>query len=217
MTDLSPEALLDLALKNPAAGEELKRRFGSEGAILVVDFSSMRARTDAFGIIHALATVRAACAAYRPAIEENEGHEVKIVADTLFARFARPHQALKAALDGHVRLGAFNESRTGSICAGVPGAPIHPKTGLGYGDVLAFSGDLFGAEVNRAFILGEDVARDGEILASTAFASALGTPPAGVGVHSSPHDRAQEAGFPFEIYTDFREPPALSTTGERQG
>ncbi len=209
LTDLSPEELLDLALELPDAGAELERRFGSVRAILVVDFSAMRARTDAFGIVHALATVRAAFGAYRPAIEAQSGHEVKTVADTLFASFDTPAAALASALDGHRHLAAFNAERTGNICAGEPGAPIHPRTGLGFGPVLALPGNIYGAEVNRAFILGEDVGRDGEILASDAFAAALGSPPVGVGVHAGPHDRTEEAGFSFQVYTDYREPEAL--------
>jgi class 3 adenylate cyclase len=209
LTDLSPEELLDLALELPDAGAELERRYGSVRAILVVDFSAMRVRTDAFGIVHALSTVRAAFGAYRPAIAAHSGHEIKTVADTLFASFDTPTAALAAALDGHRLMAAFNEERTGNICAGVPGAPIHPRTGLGFGSVLALPGNIYGGEVNRAFILGEDVGRDGEILASSAFGVALGAPPVGVGVHQGPHDRTEQAGFTFQVYTDYREPGSL--------
>ena len=205
VSDLSPDELIESALEFPEAAAELKRRYGSHRAVLVVDFSALRARTDAFGIVHALATVRAALDAYRPAIAAQGGEEVKVVADTLFASFDTPDAALSAALDGHAQMAAFNADRTGNIDAGTPGAPIHPRTGLGFGEVLAFSGNIYGGEVNRAFILGEDVGRDREILASEDFAAALGTPPVGVGVHAGPHDRAQEAGFAFQVYTDYRE------------
>lgn len=209
MSDLSPDELIQLALELPEAAAELERRYGSQRAILVVDFSKMRARTDAFGIVHALATIRAAFDVYRPAIAAQSGVEVKTVADTLFASFETPAFALAAALDGHLRMTAFNGGRTGNICAGIPGAPIHPRTGLGFGAVLELPGTIYGAEVNRAFILAEDVGRDGEILASDDFAAAIGTPPVGVGVHASPHDRAELAGFPFQVYTDYREPKGL--------
>ena len=204
MSDLSPDELIKSALEFPEAAAELERRYGSDKAILVVDFSEMRARTDAFGIIHALATVRAALDAYRPALSAHSGAEVKTVADTLFASFDTPTAALAAALDGHVRMVAFNVGRVGDINSGVPGAPIHPRTGLGFGSVLVLPGTIYGAEVNRAFTLGEDVGRDGEILASDCFASALGAPPVGVGVHASPHDRSEAAGFSFHVYTDYR-------------
>ena len=203
--DMSPEELIDLALNSSEAAAELERRYRSIVAVLVVDFSSMRARTDAFGIIHTLATVRAAFRAYRPAIEANGGQTIMSVADTHFAVFEGPEQALVAALDGHRLMREFNADRQGDICKRVPHAPIFPRSGLGFGDALVFDDqNLFGAEVNRAFILGEDVATNQEILASRDFVAALGSPPQGVGVHAAPHDREVEAGFPFHIYTDFR-------------
>ncbi len=203
--DMSPEELLDLSLNSPEAAAELERRYRSIAAVLVVDFSSMRARTDAFGIVHTLATLRAAFRAYSPAIEANGGQTIKSVADTYFAIFDGPNGALMAALDGHRRMRDFNQGRNGDISKGIPHAPIFPRSGLGYGAALIFDDqNLFGAEVNRAFILGEDVAADQEILASSEFSRALGSPPAGVGVHAAPHDREVEAGFPFCMYTDFR-------------
>ena len=196
VSDLSPDELIQSALELPEAAAELERRYGSIRAILVV-------------IVHALATIRAAFAAYRPAILGHSGTEIKTVADTLFASFDTPAAAMAAALDGHARMLAFNAGRSGDIHAGIPGAPIHPRTGLGFGDVLVMPGNIYGGEVNRAFILGEDTGRDGEILASENFATALGAPPVGVGVHASPHDRAEGAGFNFHIYTDYRDPQAL--------
>ena len=209
VSDLSPDELILSALELPEAAVELERRYGTTRAILVVDFNAMRARTDAFGIVYALATIRAAFDAYRPAVLENSGEEIKTVADTLFASFDTPAAAMAAALDGHARMGVFNTGRIGDIRAGVPGAPIHPRTGLGFGNVLLMPGNIYGGEVNRAFVLGEDVGRDGEILASEGFAAALGDPPMGVGVHASPNDRAEDAGFNFHIYTDYRDPQAL--------
>jgi len=203
--DMSREELIDFALNSPEAAAELERRYRSIVAVLVVDFSSMRARTDAFGIVHTLSTIRAAIRAYDPAIEANGGVPVKTVADTVFATFDAPEHALMAALDGNRRMRIFNADRDGDICKRIPHAPIHPKTGLGFGSALVFPDEnLYGSEVNRAFILGEDVGDHYEILASDDFSTALGTPPAGVGAHAAPHDREMEAGFPFHIYTDFR-------------
>ena len=204
--DMSHDELLDVALTQRGAGAELEARYMADVAILVVDFSSMRARTDAFGIVHALATIRAAFRAYSPAIDACHGEQIKTVADTIFAVFKTPAQALAAALDGHVRMAEFNASRDGDICRRVVNAPIYPSTGLGFGPTLVFPGEnLFGAQVNYAFILGEDIARKTEILASEDFARAIGTPPTGIGVHAAPSDRAIEAGFPFQVFTDFRE------------
>lgn len=203
--EMSREELISEALNSSEAASELERRYGSIVAILVVDFSSMMARTDAFGIIHTIATLDIAFRAYTPSIERHGGHLIKTVADTLFASFETADLALNAALDGHSEMQKFNADRLGNIHEGIPNAPIHPKTGLGYGHSLVFPGEnIFGAEVNRAFILGEDVGRNQEILASSQFVDAVGLPPVGIGVHAASHDREAEAGFAFHVYTDYR-------------
>ncbi|MGB0640838.1 MAG: hypothetical protein ACPGTU_15975, partial [Myxococcota bacterium] len=69
----------------------------------------------------------------------------------------------------------------------------------------ARSENVHGAEVNRAFILGEDVASVKEILATEDFTAAIGVPPPGVGVFSAPHDRVDAIGFSFHIFRDYRE------------
>ena len=153
-----------------------------------------------------MVAIRRAFQTYRPAISHREGRIIKTVADTLFAVFDSPAIALAAALDGHVRMGTFNQTRPGNIEAGIPDAPIYPKSGLGYGfSLLLPEGNLYGPEVNHAFVLGEDVAQNREILASEKFLDALGVPPSGVGVHAAPQERADESGFPFFIFTDYRE------------
>jgi hypothetical protein len=124
----------------------------------------------------------------------------------MFAVFERPHDALSAAMSGNERMVEFNKERTGDIHQGIPGAPIHPKVGMGWGESLVIAEEnIFGAEVNRAFILGEDVACSKEVLATVDFVSAVGVPPPGVGVFSAPHDRADAIGFSFHIFRDYRE------------
>ena len=204
--DMSFDELIELASKNPDIHEEIELRFGAKVAILVVDFSSMRIRMDAFGTVAALVTIQAAFRAYTPAANESGGRIVKSVADTFFAVFDAPADALNAALEGHRRMAVFNESRNGDIALGVPNAPIYPRAGLGFGCALVLpEGNLYGPEVNRAFVLGEDVAHNHEVLASEAFVAAIGVPPSGVGVHSAPHDREHVSGFPFHIFTDYRD------------
>ena len=212
--DMSFDALLEIANENPHMVDEIERRFGSIVAVLVVDFSSMRRRMDAFGTVPALLDIRLALNTYLPAVQAAQGRPVKTVADTLFAVFDSPMEALNAAINGHHSMGELNATRHGDIARGVPNAPIHPKAGLGYGQsLLTPDGNLYGPEVNRAFILGEDVADNCEVLASAAFVSALGVPPVGVGLHGASHDREDRWGFPFHVVTDFRADPdeALST------
>ena len=210
MTDphfLTLDQLLDRALTDPAIERELLRRYRRDVAILVVDFTGMVHRTDHDGIVYALALARAAEACMRPHVGQHAGEVVKRVADSFFAVFPTAGQALAASLDACASLAAFNAERGGRIGDGSRSDPIHPCLGLGFGPTLVIPGDnLYGAEVNRAFVLGEDTAEAGEILCTQAFVDALGTPPVGVGAHRAPRDRSDAIGFPFLIVRDHRDP-----------
>lgn len=208
MTDphfLTLDQLLDRALTDPAIEAELLRRYGRDVGVLVVDFTGMVHRTDHEGIIYALALARKAEATMRPAVSAHGGEVVKRVADSFFAVFPSAAAALAAALDGAAALAAFNADRTGQVGDGTRSDPIHPCVGLGFGPTLVIPGDnLYGAEVNRAFVLGEDTAKAREVLATTAFLEALGAPPEGVGVHRAPADRIAALGFDFHVVDDYR-------------
>lgn len=200
------DSLILRAATDPSAESELQRRYLHRAAVLVVDFSGMVRRTDADGIIYALALARQAEAAMGPAFQAHGGQIIKRVADTAFVVFSDAPAALRAALDAQRALRAFNRPRTGRIGDGQRNDPIHGCIGLGFGPTLVIPGeDLYGPEVNRAFVLGEDVADDGEILCSEDFLAAVSPLPGGVGVHRAPAARAEEAGFPFHILRDYRE------------
>jgi adenylate cyclase len=200
------DQLLSQAWGDPAVEAELQRRYLTQAAILVVDFTGMVRRTDAEGIIYALALARRAEREVAAAVQARGGQIVKRVADTAFAVFEEASAALLAALDGHRALHEFNRERTGQLGDGSRNEPIHACIGLGFGSTLVIPDqDLYGAEVNRAFVLGEDVARAGEILCSPDFATACSPLPAGVGAHRAPAAREEEAGFPFLVLRDYRE------------
>ncbi|MCB9781184.1 MAG: adenylate/guanylate cyclase domain-containing protein [Alphaproteobacteria bacterium] len=198
--------LVAAAWSDPSAELELRRRYEQPAAILVVDYTDMVSRSDHEGIVYALSLARAAEAAMTPALRRHGGQVVKRVADTVFAVFSGPEPALLAALDAQRDLALFNAPRTGTVHDGSRNDPIHASIGLGWGPTLVVPGeDLYGAEVNRAFVLGEDVGEGREVLCSEAFARAIGAPPAGVGVHAGPAARIEEAGFPFRVFRDHRE------------
>jgi class 3 adenylate cyclase len=208
MTDpafLTFDELLDRSLDDPNAEAELERRYRQTAAILVVDYTSMVHRTDHHGIVYALSLARRAERVMHPAVEAHDGEVVKRVADSWFAVFPDPARALGALLDGMAALREFNAPRTGSIDDGSRNEPIYACAGLAFGASLVLPGtDLYGEEVNRAFVLGEDTARASETLVTDAFLGALGPPPQGVGVHRAPGDRVAEVGFPFHIVADYR-------------
>ena len=202
---LSFDQLLEVYFDRPGVEAELARRHGATLAVLVVDFTGMVARTHAHGIGHALALAAAAQRAVAPVAADQGGALVKQVADTSFYVFDAPRSALLAALDAQRALAAFAADHPAARGHGHAHGPLRGCMGLGFGPCLFLSGrDAFGEEVNRAFVLGEDVARGGEVLATDAFLAALGPLPEGVGAFRGPADRAQEAGFPFQVLGDYR-------------
>ncbi len=194
MSDLAFLAFQDLverAVTDAAAEAEAHRRFGTRAAVLVVDFTGMVRRTDARGIVYALGRAQVAQKALALT-----GTRVKRVADTLFVLYPSARAALIDGLDAVRRLHELEAGHDD---------PVHPCIGLGFGDgLLVPSVDVFGAEVNRAFVLGEDVAGGGEVLATPAFLEAVGELPEGVGSFRAPADREHEAGFAFFVVRDFR-------------
>ena len=205
MSDLSFlgfESLLELVLDRPEAEQEIRRRYVTRAAVLIIDFTAMVRRTDRHGIVHALAMARGAERALTPVLDAQEGTIVKRVADTLFVVFPSATQALTAALDAQRRVDAFSASRGEHAHAH---DPVRGCMGLGTGEVLLIPGvDMYGPEVNRAFVLGEDIAKGGEVLVTDDFLAALGELPPGVGAHRGPADREEEAHFYFHVVRDFR-------------
>lgn len=205
---LSPD-LLDTLLVHALDDRELEAQIFAQHArtvaILACDFTAMTQRTASDGIVYALALAAAARRVLAPVIEGHGGRVVRTEADTVFVVFDRPVEALLAALDGQRALVAFNRDRRGHVGDGSRRDPIHPSIGLGYGEVLLFADDVHGAEVNHAFVLGEDVATARETLASPAFIGALGTPPEGVGVWRGPEDREKVKGLAFHVVADYRD------------
>lgn len=185
------DTLLLRAAEDPAAEAEVHRRFGTVGAILVADFTGMVGRTDARGIVYALARARRADVALGL-----RGTRVKRVADTVFAVYENAVDALEDALAAHRRLRAGLDHHED---------PIHACIGLGHGPMLVIPGeDVFGSDVNRAFVLGEDVAVGGETLCTPSFLAAVGGLPSGVGAYRAPEEREASPGFAFHVLSDYR-------------
>lgn len=180
---------------------EFERRYLTEGAILVVDFTSMVKRTAKDGIVYALALPRAAERVMTPGLEAHKGEVMKRVADTFFVAFPSAEAALLGLRTGLKMLDAFNVTRTGAIGDGSKNDPIYACAGLGFGRILVNPGeDLYGDEVNRAFVLGEDTAERGEILVTTAFIAALGDAcPSDMMPTDPGAERLDHAGFAFRV------------------
>ena len=137
---------------------EVRGLFEQRVAILVLDMCGFSRRTLEHGIIAYLALIAQMEIVARPAVEGNGGTVVKQEADNLFAIFDSPLDAVEAALDIYRGFEAANTATPDE-------RHLHGSIGIGYGDTLVVGGeDLFGAEMNLASKLGEDLAAQAEIL-----------------------------------------------------
>jgi adenylate cyclase len=132
--------------------------FGERRAILVTDMTGFTLRTDKFGITHFLSLIHRMRQLAEPVILEHNGFLLKAEADNLFILFRDMPSALFCARALHNAAASYNLDRDTDeqirFCAGV-----------GFGDILLIGDDdAWGAEINRAFKLGEDTAKSGETL-----------------------------------------------------
>lgn len=165
-----------LAKRNQSSTEHaeidaaIEQAFVRTVSMLVLDMCGFTSTTSRHGVIHFLALVHRMEQAARPAIIGNGGEVIKQEADNLFAVFGNPQQALEAGLDILRALDAMNAVQPAE-CA------LNVSIGIGFGPTLVIAGnDLFGAEMNLACKLGEDIAACKDILLTPSAMAAL--PPA---------------------------------------
>ncbi len=146
---------------------QLRDAFQRNVAVLVLDMVGFSRLTVEYGIIHYLAMIHQMEGAARPAVTGNGGVVIKQEADNLYAIFDDPALALESALDIFRAFDAVN-----SVVP--PDRDIFGSIGIGYGATLVIDEkDIFGAEVNIACKLGEDLAGKSEILLTQSAYAAL--------------------------------------------
>ena len=137
--------------------------FGEDWCVMFTDLAGFSRRVEEFGIIHFLQIIHESERLLIPVIEDHEGILLKLLGDSFLVIFRNPHKALKCALGLQQLLAKYNLDR-------LPQEQVLLCVGLGYGRVLRIGdSDVFGAEVNAASKLGEDMAKGGEILVTGAF------------------------------------------------
>lgn len=164
------QQLIEERLSPGADRAALDRRiwdlFGEHWAVMFTDLSGFSRRVSEFGIIHFLQVIQQSLKLLTPVIDRHDGILLKIEADSLLVIFRRPELAVDCAIAMQRVLSKHNtdlslEDRI-LLCVG-----------LGWGDVLRIGDqDVFGAEVNAASKLGEDIANAGEILVTGALQAA---------------------------------------------
>jgi class 3 adenylate cyclase len=145
----------------------IRRAFERRVAILALDMSGFSRLTLELGIIHYLAMIHQMHEAAAPAVTGNGGKIIKFEADNLFAIFNDAAGALEGALDIFRAFNAVNSVLPRE-------RHIYGSIGIGYGETLVLDGeDMFGAEMNIACKLGEDIATRDEILLTAAAYDSL--------------------------------------------
>jgi class 3 adenylate cyclase len=150
---------------------EIERRFCHTIAILVVDTCGFSRRARASGIVHFLAHQERLERIIEPAFARYGGRLLRAEADNFFAVLPDTLAAVRCALEILDDVAVANEA--------LPTADeSQVSIGIGYGSVLD-AGDryLYGDEMNQAFKLGEDLARENEVLLTAAAHAALGASP----------------------------------------
>ncbi len=154
--------LLNLRNEHPEREQEIDRKiretFECERAPFILDMSGFSRTVIKYGIVHYLAMIRRMVNVALPAITDNKGEMVKQEADNIFAVFADPTDAVRAAQDVIRGLNALNTVLPDE-------KDIYVSIGIGYGSILLMPHeDFFGNELNLASKLGEDIAEKGEVL-----------------------------------------------------
>ena len=150
---------------------EIERRFRRPLAILVLDSSGFSRSVRTVGIVHYLALLERLAQVAGPCIERSGGRVLHTEADNIFAAFSTATDATQCAASILRELARVNESLPEN-------EQIYVSMGIGYGEVLVVDNETpYGDEMNLACKLGEDLARQEEVLLTPAAYAALESPP----------------------------------------
>jgi class 3 adenylate cyclase len=142
--------------------------FGEDWAVMFTDLSGFSRNVATFGIIHFLQTIQESLRILLPSIDCHDGILLKTEGDSMLVIFRNVAKAIDCARDMQAICRDYSATRD-------PADQINLCIGLGHGRVLRIGDrDVFGAEVNAAAKLGEDIARAHEILVTEAVRLAAG-------------------------------------------
>ena len=143
------------------------QRFGCKKAVMFTDLVGFSRRVEEFGILHFLQLIQESDTLFLPLIKLHGGRCLKRDGDSMLILFDLPTDALSAALAMIDAAAVVNPLRA-------PNERIDVCIGLGFGEVLLIDDtDVWGAEVNAASKLGEEMAQGGELLATEGFRFAV--------------------------------------------
>jgi len=159
-----------LSRRTPKNAAAIDRRIEECGmrelSVLMCDSSGFSRKTHDYGVLQFLATMTQCYDRLIPLLERRHGICLSHNADNILAIFEHPAQAVRAALDMHLWLRRHNRGKPDAeqfnICIG-----IH------HGPVVRLADNVFGATVNVAAKVGEDLAGRDQILVTGEVAERL--------------------------------------------
>jgi adenylate cyclase len=155
-----PEQLAEIDAKIHAQFEQTR-------AILVLDMCGFSRLTTKHGIIHYLSMIRRMQRVVLPRVTAQRGLVMKTEADNVFGVFRDVPEAVAAARSVLAELADQNRALPEDW-------DVHVGIGIGYGPLLMVGDhDAYGAEMNFASKLGEDLAEAGDLLLTEAAWSRL--------------------------------------------
>lgn len=154
-----------------AIDRRIWRLFGEKWALLYTDLSGFSRHVAEFGIIHFLQTIYESHRLLVPLIEKENGILLKTEGDSLLVMFRNASDALRCAVSMQKCTQEYSKTR-------IDAEKVLLCVGVGYGEMLRIGdSDVFGAEVNAACKLGEDIAKAKEILITGDASRAARLPP----------------------------------------
>lgn len=161
------ELLIRKRLENGADKNDIDKRiwdlFGEDWSIMFTDLAGFSREVEKFGIIHFLQIIYESKRLFLPIIDKYDGILIKMDGDSMLVIFRNPLKAIKCAIEMQKESFIYNQKK-------IPEEKVLLCVGLGYGKILKIGDvDVFGAEVNASSKLGEDIAKEGEILCTLNF------------------------------------------------
>lgn len=142
--------------------------FGEEWAVMFTDLSGFSSGVASFGIIHFLQVIFESQRLLIPCIDRHDGILLKVEGDSMLVIFRNVGKAIDCAVAMQHACNEYSADRDQA-------EQIRLCVGVGCGRVLRIGDrDVYGAEVNAAAKLGEDIAKAGEILVTDAVRIAMG-------------------------------------------
>jgi adenylate cyclase len=143
-------------------------RFGQTWTIVFTDLTGFSRMVAEFGIIHFLQEIHQQRTLFLPIVKAHGGILLKEEADSMMILFPRPREAITCCVAMNRRSEEVNRDRA-------PEDKVLLCAGIGHGRMLRVGErDVFGQEVNAASKLGEDLAKAGEILITSAACAEAG-------------------------------------------